>query len=121
MARWAVFDVDGTLLPGTSMEERSLLHALSRNVIPLRNVGRCLLTALRQTAPGDSLKSNKMYPKGLAANDIQDHADSFFLRRIASAISSTGLAMFGEPVTVNPERELRRIAHQRGWPIEKWR
>ena len=31
------------------------------------------------------------------------------------------LERVGHPVAVNPDRRLRRIARQRGWPIEEWK
>lgn len=30
------------------------------------------------------------------------------------------LETVGHPVVVNPDRELRRVAQQRGWPVERW-
>src|SRR5690606_26812672 len=30
------------------------------------------------------------------------------------------LSAVGHPVAVNPDRELAKVAKQRGWPIERW-
>ena len=38
MARWAVFDVDGTLLAGFSMERRFVDYLLRRKKLPLKNL-----------------------------------------------------------------------------------
>ena len=32
-------------------------------------------------------------------------------------IASTMMEMVGNPVAVNPEKELRKVAEERGWPI----
>jgi HAD superfamily hydrolase (TIGR01490 family) len=38
-----------------------------------------------------------------------------------SATDLPMLAAVGRPVAVDPDRRLRRVALQRGWPIEEWR
>ncbi len=38
-----------------------------------------------------------------------------------SAFDLPLLQAVGYPVAINPERELQRVAGQRGWPVVRWR
>ncbi|NOX37353.1 MAG: HAD-IB family phosphatase [Calditrichaeota bacterium] len=94
MARWAVFDVDGTLLPGTSMEQLFALYLLKQGRIPLRNLFHFLIRAVRTvrtTRSLDGLKQEKVYFRGLPQLQIEQQAEVFFRERILPRLSTEGL------------------------------
>ncbi len=94
MARWAVFDVDGTLLPATSMEKYFLLHIVKNGFLPFQNIFYYFLTALIGALQGnwvESFKNNKIYLRGISARSLQNYSYSFFRRSIVPALSSAGL------------------------------
>ena len=45
MTRWAVFDIDGTLFPGGSLERRFLRRMLAEGMLPPQNIARFLYRA----------------------------------------------------------------------------
>jgi len=94
MTRWAIFDVDGTLLPGTSMEERFLLYLIGRGLIPFQNILNYFLTVLVGALQGnwvEALKNNKIYLKNLSVRSLERCACDFFRQHIAPALSTVGL------------------------------
>lgn len=94
MARWAVFDLDGTLLPKASMEQRFLLHLLKRGVIPHKNIVSYFFYGIISALKGDwedGFKNNKRYLNGLAVEEIKTLAKYFYQHTISSALSQTGL------------------------------
>lgn len=94
MSRWAVFDVDGTLLPGTSMEKMFLLHLIKRRKLPLRNFIfyflRLLLKLLYENST-EAFKNNKYYLKNLPVNGVRASAGQFVKHRILPQISQAGM------------------------------
>lgn len=94
MTRWAVFDVDGTLLPKSSMEQRFLLHLLKRGVIPHKNILAYFSHGILSAVSGnweDGFKNNKRYLRGLAVEEIETLAGYFYANAVAPALSETGL------------------------------
>jgi len=94
MANWAVFDIDGTLLPGASIEARFLIQFRKAKIIPFRNVLIYFLKGVFSILRGnreDVFKSNKMYLKGLSVQFVKEFAHSFFKQHIISNLSSEGL------------------------------
>ena len=94
MARWAVFDVDGTLLPKASMEQRFLLHLLKRGVIPHKNIVGYFFLAIISTLKGnwvEGFKNNKGYLRGLPVKEIKTLAKYFYQNAISPALSQIGL------------------------------
>jgi len=94
MAHWAVFDVDGTLLPKSSMEQRFLIHLLKRGVIPNKNMLSYFFYGVFMALKGnweDGFKNNKRYLEGLAADEIKKLAEYFYQHSISPALSQTGL------------------------------
>jgi alcohol-forming fatty acyl-CoA reductase len=93
MAAWAVFDVDGTLLPGTSMERMFWRYLLRRRRLPARNVIyfmlRGLAGALKSGRDG-LLKSNKSYVQGLTVSDVRILAEDCYRRWIAPRLAQKG-------------------------------
>jgi HAD superfamily hydrolase (TIGR01490 family) len=66
--RWAVFDVDGTILPGTSMERMLIRELLKRGLIPLRSFIVFLCFVSKSVCRREGLSKileNKQYFKGL--------------------------------------------------------
>lgn len=93
MARWAVFDIDGTLLPDISMERVFLRYLLRQKLLPLRNIASYLLrgfTAALHHGWEEAIKRNKAYLTGLAASDIETYAEACFREHIAQAIVNSG-------------------------------
>jgi HAD superfamily phosphoserine phosphatase-like hydrolase len=94
MVRWAIFDVDGTLLPRDSMEMYFLVDIMRSGSLPFQNIFYYCLTAIVGTLQGDwveSFKNNKIYLRDVPARSLQKYAYDFFRRSIAPALSSTGL------------------------------
>jgi len=94
MARWAVFDVDGTLLPKSSMEQRFILHLVKRGVIPLNNIFSYFFYGIFSALKGnceEGFKNNKRYLKGLAIEEIETIAEYYYSHAISPALSQTGL------------------------------
>ena len=67
--RWAVFDVDGTLLPSTSMEQMFIKYALKNGLISpvnlLNYLGRAGMLLLKGK-PFDAFKRNKAFLKNIS-------------------------------------------------------
>lgn len=94
MAKWAVFDVDGTLIPGISMEREFLRYLLAGRLLPAANLVRFVakgVTGVLAHGWEEAAKVNKSYLKGLRVSEIDEHADACFRKRIAPAISRAGL------------------------------
>jgi HAD superfamily hydrolase (TIGR01490 family) len=92
--RWAVFDVDGTLLPFTSLEKMFVGYALKSGLLPPLNMMNYLLRAgnlLLQGKTFDAFKRNKMFLKGLPAEAVEKTAGDFFTPQIITRFSSKGL------------------------------
>jgi HAD superfamily hydrolase (TIGR01490 family) len=86
--RWAVFDVDGTLLPGTSME-RLLIRALVRERLVrfdglLRFACSAAVDWIRGGVP--RLLTNKRYLRGLAGDPVILVAERLVLDEVIPAI-----------------------------------
>lgn len=93
MSRWAVFDVDGTLLPGDSMEKRFLKHLLRSGTLPFRNLFFFIFGSFIQSIQGqglDAFKNNKIYLKDLPHLALREFAGKFFYQHILPAFSHTG-------------------------------
>lgn len=89
MAAWAVFDIDGTLLPKISMEQEFLKYLFAEHLLPPDNViyylYRWCAAALTLGWEG-ATKTNKSYLRGLRVEDVEQYAEECFNRRIAPAI-----------------------------------
>ena len=93
MAAWAVFDVDGTLLPGTSMERMFWRCLLRRRRLPASNIIHFMLrglTGARKAGLDGLLKSNKSYVRGLDVSDVRLLAADCYRRRIAPRLAQKG-------------------------------
>lgn len=94
MIRWAVFDVDGTLLPHTSMERLFTRELFRRGAIPPLNFARYLITAVLRTMMGkfsEGFKGNKTYLRGIPVRKIELYSEWLFENTIIKGLSRTGL------------------------------
>ena len=94
MARWAVFDVDGTLIPNTSVEQLFLKELLQKQALTISQLGTFLLFAIsavlnRQRNP---LRSNKGYYRGMPVGSARRFAAYFTRQQLISRISPRGVA-----------------------------
>jgi len=94
MARWAVFDVDGTLLPHTSTEQEFFKHLLAQQILPPANLGMFLLMSAWYTIRRQphQLKANKMYLRGFRVNATRRYGKRFFRRFLWPRFSREGIA-----------------------------
>ncbi len=94
MNRWAVFDVDGTLLPGTSMERLAFPWLFLSGKLSIAQSARYLLGMARQSFGHDksTMKRDKSYLKGIPVNDIREFGKKFVLGHIRSRLSPEGIA-----------------------------
>jgi putative phosphoserine phosphatase/1-acylglycerol-3-phosphate O-acyltransferase len=96
MARLAVFDVDGTLLPSTSLERQFVLHGLKSGILPIRNMIFFFARALRYLLQGnleDAFKSNKSYLRNLPVEMVERESSRIFGESIAQKLSRDGIEM----------------------------
>jgi HAD superfamily hydrolase (TIGR01490 family) len=93
MAAWAIFDIDGTLLPGTSMERIFWRCLLRRRQLPARNIFHFIsrgLAGARKAGLEGFLKSNKSYVKGLSVSGVRLLAADCYRRRIVPRLAQKG-------------------------------
>ncbi len=94
MARWAVFDVDGTLLPQTSAERLFLKELINRQIITPAQV---LTFSLLLLPPfhshwGEVLRANKGYFRGIPVANARRFSGWFFRHRLLPRLSPLGVA-----------------------------
>lgn len=93
MKTWAVFDVDGTLLPGASMETLFIRECRRRRFIPLQNWARAGWEIFKNIAREDwriIARKNKMYLKNLPVKTVTEIAGQIFDNAISPAFSEAG-------------------------------
>lgn len=93
MARWAVFDVDGTLLPGSSMERRFVDYLLRHKKLPLKNLVGYVLKIMVAVLAKDGIKAvkaNKSYLREYSVVDIEKEAECCFNHYIAPSFFKAG-------------------------------
>ena len=94
MSKWAVFDVDGTLLPHTSMEKIFVIQAYKAGILPNKNIFFYLFSIIQgifQKNFTDSTKSNKTYLKNLSVERIQIWSSQYLENKIWNKISLKGI------------------------------
>lgn len=99
MARWAVFDVDGTLFPATSMEKSFISFMMKKGAIPVQNIFTYFSLGLLKTfleGYEEGFKNNKYYLKYLPVLPITKTAVKFVRRQIWPQISARGLEHIAE-------------------------
>lgn len=93
MAKWAVFDVDGTLLPEYSMEELFVKCAREERLIGLPNFFRFALIAGKFLLFGDkehAFTRNKAHFKNLPVEKVEALAKTCFQSEIEPRLSPRG-------------------------------
>lgn len=99
MARWAVFDVDGTLFPPSSMEKSFLILMMKKGIIPFINIFYYLtIGAIRswQTGYEEGYKNNKLYLRDLPVIPVRKAAGAFVKTWVRPRLSPTGLQKMAE-------------------------
>lgn len=99
MGRWAVFDIDGTLLPHRSMESMFIMHAIKTKQIKLRHLSSYAFNTARLMLTGhmkNAFRINKSYFKGLHEETLVQLATDFFKNNIQARISETAIKKVSE-------------------------
>ena len=94
MGEWAVFDVDGTLLPGTSMEMIFVNELLKRRTIHFMTIAAYAFSIIKTVARREGMGAihrKKGYLKGLDAQQIVYESRKIFQHRIISRLSQKGI------------------------------
>jgi HAD superfamily hydrolase (TIGR01490 family) len=93
MTAWAVFDVDGTLLPKISMEREFLKYLFGKHLLPPGNVCHYAyrwFTGVLALGWEEAIKTNKAYLRDLQVDRVEEYAEACFRERIAPALVGTG-------------------------------
>jgi HAD superfamily hydrolase (TIGR01490 family) len=93
MTRWAVFDVDGTLVPRASMEREFIRYLMAIRLLPFQNVVLYLRTWVLDIVRcgwEEATRVNKSYLHGLRASDVDAYAEACFRERIVPGIVHAG-------------------------------
>jgi len=93
-----VFDVDGTLLPGTSCERLFFEHLLRKKIIGLRNIISFAMRAMALMPRGRAyvLKANKGYLRGFSPDYMAGIGREFFENQVIRKISAKGISRIKE-------------------------
>ncbi len=93
-----VFDVDGTLLPGTSCERLFFKHLLRKRIIGLRNLISFGIRGLALMPKGHAyaLKANKGYLRGFSPDYMTGIGRGFFDDQVSKRISAKGISRLEE-------------------------
>ena len=95
----AVFDVDRTLVPGTTTERVFIRYLLRRRVIGIPQVARLgwyVLRALPKMDPMEAVRRQRIYLAGLPVARITRLAEACFREDIQPLVSAAGLAAIRE-------------------------
>lgn len=90
----AVFDVDNTLLPGTTSERAFIAYLIRNGHYGARATLRTLLTIVRHAhlGPGGALRIHRPYLRDRTVVDVARLADRVFATRILPRLAPNGLA-----------------------------
>ena len=96
--RLVVFDVDGTLLPGTSCERLFFKHLAKKKIIGLRNFINFALRGIALSPKGKAyiFSANKGYLGGFSVKYMDKIGIDFFKSHIANKISKGGTIKLNE-------------------------
>jgi putative phosphoserine phosphatase/1-acylglycerol-3-phosphate O-acyltransferase len=95
----AVFDVDRTLIPGTTTERLFIRYLLRRRVIGLTQIaqlGWYVLRALPKMDPMEAVRRQRIYLAGLPVRRVVPLAEACFREEIQPRISPAGIAAVRE-------------------------
>ncbi len=93
-----IFDVDGTLLPGTSCERLFFQHLIDNRILTFRNLFHFAFRGLTLLPHGRTyaLKANKGYLRGHSIEKMIAIGKEFFSTEVAGRISKKGIARLNE-------------------------
>ncbi|GEM_PF-1053044 len=94
MTNWAVFDIDGTLLPGASLERLFLSKLLREGILTSRQVVYFALEWVKLAPHAgciNALKQNKAFFRNLPVDRVIAVGKSFFTESIRPRFSEKGL------------------------------
>jgi HAD superfamily hydrolase (TIGR01490 family) len=96
--RLIVFDVDGTLLPGTSCERLFFKHLAKKKILGLGNLFKFTIRGIALVPKGKAyiISANKGYLKGFPAEYMENIAKDFFNSHIANRVSKKGIIELNE-------------------------
>ncbi len=92
-SRLIIFDIDGTLLPGTSCERMFFKYLLKKKILHLSNLLYFWLRGVALARNGKSyiIKANKGYLRGFETEYITEIGLSYFNNNIPPLISTNGV------------------------------
>lgn len=96
---WAVFDVDGTLLPGRSMERVFIQEGIRRGILSPKHLVQFAAYAFREGCRGShvrAFKQNKYYLKKMPTEMIANLAETVFQEKIIALLSADSQAIVAE-------------------------
>lgn len=93
-----IFDVDGTLLPGTSCERLFFKHLVKKKILGLRNLINFTIRGIVLAPKGKAyiISANKGYLRGFSVEYMENIAKDFFNSHIADRISKRGMIKLNE-------------------------
>jgi HAD superfamily hydrolase (TIGR01490 family) len=93
----AVFDLDGTLTTGRSVESSFICYLIKTRRLKARNILNALIHYFKNILhdPVEAVKRNKMYLKDIRAEDAQLWAEGFFKGRKDRLLSGRNLREVG--------------------------
>lgn len=96
--RLIVFDVDGTLLPGTSCERLFFQHLIDRKILKFLNLFHFAFRGMTLLPHGRTyaLKANKGYLRGHSLEKMTVIGKEFFQNEVATRISKKGIERLKE-------------------------
>jgi HAD superfamily hydrolase (TIGR01490 family) len=96
--RLVVFDIDGTLLPGTSCERLFTRYLVRNRIVNLSNLISFIFRGLTLIPKGRPyiIKANKGYLRGFTPDDMDEIGKQFFHSHIENRISKKGIVRVTE-------------------------
>jgi HAD superfamily hydrolase (TIGR01490 family) len=96
--RLTVFDIDGTMLPGTSCERLFFQYLIDQRILSFLNLFHFILRGLFLMPRGRTfaLKANKGYLRGMRFDKVAEIGREFFAKQVARRISTVGIERLNE-------------------------
>jgi phosphoserine phosphatase len=97
-ARLVIFDVDGTLLPGTSCESLFFKYLVKKKILGLRNLINFAIRSIALAPKGGAyiFSANKGYLGGFSSKNMDGVGTDFFNSHIANRISKKSIIKLNE-------------------------
>ncbi len=93
MNKWAVFDLDGTLIKGSSLEKSFFQFLIKQGGIPWFNIIKYMIKWVIASAKRnwDFYKTNKSYFKNISKKYLEEKVENYFEEEGVNKILSQGL------------------------------